>query len=142
MFLDEVAERVFAGENGKEVVSGDELQILEQPEIGRVGDRDGERPALAFEREDDVLHRQLGGNEAEDLRIDFETRQIDRGHPMVPRQHSGEVDLVHEAQLGDDISEALLTRLLIGKTSPYLDQRPELRQRRRADAGYPNKGIY
>ena len=61
MLLDQVAQGELAGDDREEVEAGDELEVFEQAEVGRVGHGDGERPALALERQHDVLGRHVGG---------------------------------------------------------------------------------
>jgi len=62
MALDQGPEGHLSRDDGKKVVSGDELEVVQESVIGRVGHGDGQRAALALEREDDVL----GGDFARD----------------------------------------------------------------------------
>ena len=91
------------------------LRSSSSAEVGRVGHRDGERAALALEREDQVLGRQVGGDQLEDPGVDLEAGEVHRRHAVLPRQDLGELDLGDEAELDQDVAQPVLARLLLGQ---------------------------
>ncbi len=59
VLLDEVAERELPGEHREDVVARDELQVIDDRDVARIGHRDGERATVALERQDQVLRREV-----------------------------------------------------------------------------------
>ena len=105
VLVDGVAQRVFAGDDREDVVAGDELQIVDDAQVGRIGHRDGERAALALEREHQMALRQLGRDQLRDACVDFEVREVDGGHTELPGQHARELDLVDVAELDEVVAD-------------------------------------
>ncbi len=52
------------------------------------------------------LLRQLGRDQLGNARIDLEVREVDSGHPVLPREHARELDLVDEAELHEVVADA------------------------------------
>ena len=73
-----VAQRELARDDREDVVARDELEVLEHAEVRRVGHRDGERAALALERQDEVLHAPAPRGSASRFR---DRLRIARGRP-------------------------------------------------------------
>ena len=128
--LDRALERELAADDREDVVARDELQVLEDAEVRRVRHGDGERAAVALEGEDEVLDRQVGGDQLGDARVDLELRQVDRRHLVLPRQHLRELGLLDEAELDEVVADAgavlllLLERLveLLARDEPLADE--------------------
>ena len=89
------------------------LRSSRTPRFARVGHRDGERAAVALERKDEVLRRELGRDELDDPRIDLEPRQVDGRHAMLPRDELRELGLLDEAELHEVVAEARAALLLL-----------------------------
>ena len=53
-----------------------------------------------------MLERKLAGNELGDARIDLEFREVDSGHLVLTRQHSGEVGFLDETELDQVVANA------------------------------------
>ena len=82
--------------------------------FGRVGHGDGQRAALALEREDDVLRGDVAGDQLEDPGIDLEPREVHRRHAVLPGQHLGDLDFGDDARLDHHVAQAQATRLGFG----------------------------
>ena len=83
--LDGRAKRVLPRDDGEDVVSGDEFEVVNDTEVGGIGHRDGGRPALPLQRQHRALHR------------DLESGQVDRWHSVLPRQHLGDLGFLRTA---------------------------------------------
>src|SRR5215211_2917655 len=114
MPLDEVAEREFPGENRVDVVTRDELEIVDDRDVARIGHRDGERATVAFERQDQMLRREIARDELDDPRIHLESREVDRRHTVLSRDELRELVLVDVPQLDQTVAEPVAAlRLLL-----------------------------
>ena len=98
--LDGRAKRVLPRDDGEDVVSGDEFEVVNDTEVGGIGHRDGERPALPLQRQHRALHRDLGRDQLDDFQIDLESGQVDRWHSVLPRQHLGDLGFLRTASEG------------------------------------------
>jgi len=105
--LDDRPEGVLPGQDREDIVPGDELQILDQAHVGRIGHRHGQRPPLALERQHHLLGGEIAGNQLEDLGIDVEPREVHRRHPVLPGEDLGDLDLGDQPQPGEDVPEPL-----------------------------------
>jgi hypothetical protein len=105
MLLDRVAKRVLAGDDREDVVAGDELEVVDDPEVGRVRHRDGQRPSVLLEGEDEVLRREIGGDHLRDFWINFEFGEVHCRHAVLPRQHLRQLGLLDEAQLDEVVPD-------------------------------------
>src|SRR6266700_2026865 len=72
--VDGVAQRVFPGDDRKDVATGDELDVLDRRHVVGIGDGDREGSPLPFQGENRVLAGDVGGEESQDLRVDLEPR--------------------------------------------------------------------
>ena len=115
VLFDERAQRVLAGDDREEVEPGDELEIFEEAEIAGIGHGDGERAALALERQHDTLGGHVGRDQLEDLGVDLEAGKVDGRHAILPRQHLGNLQLRDQPQLDQDVAQAVFRRLLLGQ---------------------------
>ena len=105
---------------GKQIEAGDELEVFQQAVIGRIGHGDRERAAFALERKHDALGGHLGGNQLDDLRIDLEPGEIDRRHAILPGQDLGDLQLLDQPELDQDVAQPVLGVLLLGEGLPEL----------------------
>ncbi len=106
VLLDHPAERDLARDDREDVVPRDELEILEDPEVRGIGHRHRQRAPFSLEREDEVLGRDVGGNELDDARIDLELRQVDGREPSGARDDLGELELLDRADLYEIVGDA------------------------------------
>jgi len=81
--LDRVAERELARDDRRDVVARDELEVINDPHVRRIGDGDGQRPAIALERQDEIFYGEIRRDQLGDLRIDLELGQVDRRHSVL-----------------------------------------------------------
>src|SRR2546422_10470869 len=81
--------RSLPGDHREYVAARDELDVLDRRDVVRVRDRDREGPPLALEGQDGVLDGDVGGEQLDDLGVDLETGQVDRGHAVLAGQHLG-----------------------------------------------------
>ena len=72
LFLDQRAERVLPGDDREQVVPGDELEVLDEPQVGRIRHRHGQGPSLPLQRKHRVLKRHVRWNQLGDVGVDFE----------------------------------------------------------------------
>ena len=120
MLLDQVAKGVLAGDDRKEVEAGDELEVFQQAVIGGIGHGDGQRAAFALERKHDALGGHLGRNQLDDLRIHLEPGEIDRRHAILPGQDLGDLQLLNQPELHQDVAQPVLGVLLLREGLPEL----------------------
>ena len=113
VLVDGVAERVLPGDDREDVVARDELEVVDDAEVRRVGHRDRQRATLALEREHQMALGELGGDELRDARVDFEVGEVHRRHAVLPGEHASKLDLVHEAQLHEVVAYAVAAGLLL-----------------------------
>ena len=113
VLLDQVAKGVLAGDDRKEIETGDELEVFEQAEIGGIGHGDGEGAPLPLERQHDALGGHFGGHQLDDLRIDLEPGEIDRGHAILAGQDLGDLQLLNKPELHQDVAQPVLAVLLL-----------------------------
>jgi hypothetical protein len=111
--VDGALDRELSPDDGEDVVPRDELEILEHAEVRRVGHRDGERASIPLEREDEVLHREIGGDELGDAGVDLEPGEVDRGHLELAREDLRELGLLNEAELDEVVADAGAALLLL-----------------------------
>jgi hypothetical protein len=110
VLLDELAQHHLAREHREQVVAGDELEVVEQAVIARVGHGHREGPTLALQRQHDVLRRHLARNQLEDAGVDLEFREVHGRHAELAREQLGDLQLGHEPQPGHRVTQALLGR--------------------------------
>ena len=89
VLLDEVAERELAGEHREDVVARDELEVLEDRRgcVGSAIATVSVRPSRLSGRTRCFVARSVGTS-FDDARIDLEPREVDRRHPVLPRERS------------------------------------------------------
>ncbi len=115
VLFDEGAEGVLAGDDREEVEAGDELEVVEDPGIGRIRHRHRERAALPLQRQHDVLQREVRRNQPDDLDVDFEARQVHRRHAILPREDLGDLEFLDQSQLHQDVAQTVAGRFLLGQ---------------------------
>ena len=117
VLLDGAPDRLLGRDHGLDVVSGEELDVVERKNVGRVGGRQDQRRAGPVHGDHGVLDRDLLRDQLDHRRLDLELVEIDRGHAVLLGDEVGELVLVEEAELGDLRAEpsalraGLLTRL-------------------------------
>ena len=82
--------------------------------VGRVRHGDGVRASLALERQDDALGGHFCGHEPDDLGIYFEPGEGYRRHAVLAGQNLGDLELLDEPELHQDVPEPVLAALLLG----------------------------
>ena len=112
-FLEDIADRELTRDDREDVVAGDELHVLDDTHIRRVGHRHRQRAAVALEREHEILERHLAGDQLRDLWIHRELGEIHSGHLVLPRQHLGQLGLGDEAELHQIVPDARTVLLLL-----------------------------
>ena len=99
--LDGLSDGDFGGHHRLDVVAGDELQIVDGEDVGRVGHRHDERGTGPVHRDDEVLLRDVLRDELDDLRVDVEVFEIDGRNAVLLRQEVGELVLLDGAGLDE-----------------------------------------
>ena len=113
VLLDQVAERVLAGDDREEVVPGDELEVVEDAGVGGIGHRHRQRAALALERQHDVLQGELAGII---LRILGSTSKRDRstaGIRYCRADDLGDLEFLDQPELHQDVAQPVPGGLLL-----------------------------
>ena len=64
--------------------------------------------------------RQVGRDQLRDLRIDLETREVDRRHPVLAREHARQLDFLDEAELDEVVADARAVLFLLLKRAVQL----------------------
>ncbi len=59
-FLEDVPDGELPGDDREDVVARDELEVVDDREVRRVGHGDGQGAPVALEREDEILRREIG----------------------------------------------------------------------------------
>jgi len=113
VLFDQRAEGVLAGDDRKQVEPGDELEVLEQAIVARIGHGDGEGAALALERQHHPFGSHIRRHQLQDLRVHLEPRQVHRRHPVLAGQDLGDLQFRHEPELHQDEAQAMLGGLLL-----------------------------
>jgi hypothetical protein len=116
-----LAECVLTDDHRLDVELGDELEVVDGRKVGRIRHRDRERAPDPPERQDEMLLRDLGRDQLQDLRVDVELVEVDRGNPVLPGQHPGELLLGHEAEVDEGVSDPVAGRFGFGE--PFLELR-------------------
>src|SRR5881394_1470137 len=130
--LDGVAQRVLAGDDGKDVAAGDELDVLDRRDVVRIGNGDRQGSSLPLQGEDRVLGGDVGGEELDDLGVDLEPRQVDGRHPVLPGQHLADLGFLDKAKFYQGIAQAHPGVLLLQEGLPELLQ---------SDETFPNQDL-
>ncbi len=131
VLLDRFPERILAGDNGLDLVSRGEAQLVDRVEVGRVRHRDRQRAAHTPQRQHQVAHRDLRLHQLDHPPVDLvDPRKIDRLHPVLARQHPGQVGLGDDTERYQGVAQtatigALLaqgTTELLFRNQPFTDQ--------------------
>ena len=80
LLVDYRSQRDLTRQHRVDVVASYELEVIKDPEVGGIGDSDGQRSPIPLERKDKMLGRDIGRNELDDARIDLELGQVNRRH--------------------------------------------------------------
>ena len=96
--------------------------------------RSTQGPPHAAERQNQVLLGDILSDELQDLLLDGDLVEVDRGNPVLLRQHPGELFFGHEAELDQSVADARprglglgqsLLELLLGDEALADEQVPE-----------------
>ena len=97
VLVDRHAQRVFAGDYGVDVEPGDELQVVDYAQVGRVDHGNGKRTSDAPKWKDQVLGRKVGGHQLEDFGVDLYVRKVYRRNSVLPGQEPRELRFGHRS---------------------------------------------
>ena len=89
------------------------LRSSSRPVIGGIGHGDGERAALALERQHDALGGHVGRDQLDDLGIDLEAREVHRRHAVLAGEDLGDLELLDQPELHQDVAQPVLGGLLL-----------------------------
>ena len=123
--LDGVADGVLAGDYGKDIAAGHELEVVEDTRAGWVSHGDRESATVALEGEHEVFRRHLAWNEARDAGIDLEVCEVDGGHSVLPRERACELDFLYKSERNEAVSNARAGLSLILESEVELVTRNE-----------------
>ena len=101
VLLDRAPDRLLGRDHRLDVVSGEELDVVEREDVGGIGGRQDQRRARPVDGDHGVLDRDLLGDQLDHGGLDLELVEIDRGHAVLLGDEIGELVLVQEAELGD-----------------------------------------
>ena len=94
---DGLADGRLGGYDDLDVVGGEELEVVDGRQVGRVGHGDDEGSAGAVDGDAEVARGYLLGHEIDDLALDVEVGQRDGGDTIGLGEELGELRLVDEA---------------------------------------------
>jgi hypothetical protein len=103
--LDDALEREFSPDDGEDVVARDELEVVQDAEVGRIGHGHGEGATVALEREDEILDRDVGRDQLRDAGVDLELGEVHRRHLVLPGEHLRELGFLDETELDEVIAD-------------------------------------
>ncbi len=104
-----------AREHREDIVPGDELEVVHQPEVGRVRHCHREGPALPLERQHHLLRGHIGRNQPQDPGVHLEPAEVHCRHAVLAGQEPGHVQLGGKPQLDHHQSQPRLRRLLLSQ---------------------------
>jgi hypothetical protein len=99
LLLDDLAQREVARDHRLYVQAGDELQVVQHPQVRGVRHGHGERAPHAAQRQHLVLDGDVVGDQAQDLGIQAHALQVHRGNAVLARQRANQVLLAQKAEL-------------------------------------------
>jgi hypothetical protein len=97
--VDRLLEGEVPRDDGLDVQPGDELEVVDHPQVGGVGHRHRERAPHAAQRQHLVLRRDLGGDQLQDAGVQLHPLQVHGGHAVLAGQGAHQVLLGQEAEL-------------------------------------------
>ena len=104
-----IVDRRFDSELGSDdrldVVSRHELDVVHGENVGRIGHRDGDRRAGFVDGKDVVLARDVGVDQLDHRRVDFEVVEVDRRHAELLREALGDVLFGNESEFNEGLTE-------------------------------------
>ena len=113
--IEGLADGLLRGHHHVDVVAGEELDVVDGEDVGRVAHGDDQRRAGAVDRHHQVLLGGGLGHQLEHLRIDLEVLEVDGGDAVLLGEEAGQVRLGDGAllhQQGADAAAALARFLL------------------------------
>ena len=122
--VDGAPDRLFRGDDGLDVVAGEELDVVEREDVRRVARGEDQRGPGAVHRDHVVLDRDFFGDQLDHGAVDLELVEVDRGHAVLLGDEVGELGLVEQTDLRDLRAEpvaralrlcARLAQLLLGQ---------------------------
>ena len=99
------ADRAVGCDDGFNVQTRAELDVVHREDVGGIRHRERERIARARDGNDVVLGGGFAGNQADEGRVEFEIAQIDGGHAVLPAEDVRDVLVFQEAQLDESRPE-------------------------------------
>ncbi len=90
--------RRFGRDDRLHVEARHELYVVHREDVRRVGHRNRQHRAHTRQRHNLIAQRRILWNEANDIGIDFVIFQVDGGHAVLARKHTGDVVIGDEAQ--------------------------------------------
>jgi hypothetical protein len=101
LLLDDLAQREVARDHRLDVQAGDELEVVQHPQVRGVGHRHRERAPHPAQRQHLVADGDLAGNELEDLGVQPHPLQVHRGNAVLAGERAHQVLLAQEAELDE-----------------------------------------
>ena len=111
--VDRLLDRGLRGDQRQDLQVRHERDVVQGEHVGRIGHREGERVAHPPDRDHLVLPRDGRRHELQDVRIDVELAERDRGDAVLSRQESDELIVVDEVQPDENRAELLGRALLL-----------------------------
>jgi hypothetical protein len=108
--LDGLRDADIGGHHGFDVVAGDELEIVDGEDVGRIGDGHYQGRAGAVDRHHPMPQGHVLGYQRDDLGVDVELRQVDGRHAVLLGQKLGQILLGDCPSLDKSIPQSV-TRL-------------------------------
>src|SRR5437870_2920581 len=105
--LDGLADGALGGHDRQDLEVGPKGHVVEGEDVGGVGHGQGQHVGLALDRDDLVLPRHLGGDELEDVGIDVELGERDRGDAVLLREEADQLVFVDQVEPHEERAELL-----------------------------------
>ena len=94
------------------MVAGEPLDLLDEKEVGRLGDGHREHAPHPEQRQHVVFLEELTGQHLDDLRIGDLGRLGHEGQAIVLGEHLHDLPFTHEVELNEKLAKELLVALL------------------------------
>ena len=113
--LDRLLDRALRRHHRHDAKRGEELDVVEGEDVGGVGHRQRKRVSGSFDREHLVLAGHVPGHELEDVGIDVELGERDRGDAVLPGEEADKLLLGQELEPDQHRPELVAGPPLVGE---------------------------
>ena len=126
VLLDGLRDADLGGDDNFDVVAGDELEVVDGEDVGRIGDGDDQRRTGPVDRNDPMALDHLLGHEGDDVAIDVEFGQVDSRHAVLLGKKLGKIVLLDRAHFDERVPQAFARFLALFLSALKLLRRDDL----------------